>query len=50
MTQRKAGGSKNGGMEGLRARGGGGALKQVNNTCFTSYKYIKLENSKRLKE
>lgn len=49
MTQRKAGGSKNGGMEGLRARGGGN-LKQVNNACFTSYKYIKLENSKRLKE
>lgn len=49
MTQRKAGGSKNGGMESLRARGGGD-LKQVNNTCFTSYKYIKLENSKRLKE
>lgn len=29
MTQRKAGGSKNGGMEGLRARGGGGTLNKL---------------------
>lgn len=29
MTQRKAGGSKNGGMEGLRARGGGTLNKLI---------------------
>lgn len=39
-----------GGMEGGKGKRGKKNLKQVNNTCFTSYKYIKLENSKRLKE